>query len=254
MIRRDGPRYALVSQRGTSTGDFSALDFASALTGGQTLPAPPPLAPPPSESSWSLVETAPVTTPDDPQWGIYGTESSNPENNWLSSYVNPVNGILDLHSQGQEGGGLCLCWNQSVSLYGRWQIQARFVGPADHGFAILLWPDNDVWPQDGEIDIAEKSAPAKAETSSVVYGEPDAVQSTWTTSPALNVAQWHTYTVDWEPGVISIYIDGTLSQTVTAHVPDVPMHLALQAEPLIPDASDGSGDLYVSSVQVFAPR
>ena len=254
VIHPDGPQYALVTQRGTTTGDFSALGTAPALAGGQTLPTPPPLAPPPAESSWSLVETAPVTSPGAVQWGIYGTQSSNPENNWLSSYVNPVDGTLDLHSQGQEGGGLCLCWNQSVSLYGRWQIQARFVGPSDHGFAILLWPDNDVWPQDGEIDIAEKSAPAKAETSSVVYGEPDAVQSIWIAHPELTVAQWHTYTVDWEPGEISIYVDGTLSQTVTEHVPVVPMHLALQAEPLVPKASDGSGDLYVSSVQVFAPR
>jgi hypothetical protein len=239
------PGYALVDSSGSST-------VFEPAAGGSL--APPPLAGPTAEAGWTLAETADIASPSDWHWGDYsGQSSSNPENNFLSSNLSVSDGILDIHTQGQEGGGLCLCWGQPVSLYGRWQVQARFVGSSDHGFAILLWPNSEVWPQDGEIDISEISAPGKGETSSVVYGQPDNVQSIWIQNPDVDVNEWHTYTVDWEPGEILIYIDGNLSQTVTSHVPDLPMHLALQAQPDVPVASSASGDLYVSSVQVFYP-
>jgi beta-glucanase (GH16 family) len=131
-------------------------------------------------------------------------------------------------------------------------VTAKFVGSSDHGFDILLWPNSGIWPKDGEIDLAELPTGVTDVQSSAIYGTSTPHSIYVRTS--INPEAWHTYSVDWQPGKVTIYIDGKVTQTVTGSaVPSTAMHLAIQAGPNTAKASNTSGDLYVSSVKVFYP-
>src|ERR1700694_4664776 len=103
----------------------------------------------------------------------------------------------------------------------------RFRADAVPGYktAILLWPDSGVWPRDGEIDFPE------ANLNSTIWGfvhHQGGVSGNDQTGYRTRVMYdtgWHTATVIWLPGRVTLQLDGRTVGTNRTRIPNTPMHL-----------------------------
>lgn len=108
-----------------------------------------------------------------------------------------------------------------ATRYGRIEIRARV--PWGKGLWPALWmlPVHNAygaWAASGEIDLMEIVGEKPHEVlNSIHFGSTHPNRALITTVHALpggsTVADWHVYTVEWEPGVIRFYVDG--QQTCT---------------------------------------
>lgn len=112
-------------------------------------------------------------------------------------------------------------------LYGRVEMRARL--PRGRGVWPACWllPEDRSWPP--EIDVMELlgqeptalhmtnywGTVADHHLNSGLYDGPDFSQG------------WHTYALEWEPGLIRWYVDGSQEFISTEGVPDKPMYLIL---------------------------
>ncbi|WP_171058132.1 glycoside hydrolase family 16 protein [Modestobacter altitudinis] len=138
-------------------------------------------------------------------------------------------GSLVITARGDVSGGLA--WHaQPATTYGKWEFRARVEPGAGYAPAILLWPDSDVWPLDGEIDVMEIVAGDRMTNHTTVhYGADDQRDERIVSG---DFTQWHTYAVDWQPSGITVYLDGDeiFRTTDPDAIPDGPMHLAVQLD------------------------
>jgi beta-glucanase (GH16 family) len=108
-----------------------------------------------------------------------------------------------------------------AKLYGRVSIRAKV--PWGKGLWPALWmlPQDDKyggWAASGEIDLMEIVGEKPHEVlSSLHYGSTFPKRSMNTDVYPLpdgsTVADWHVYTVEWEPGAIRFYVDDILAAT-----------------------------------------
>jgi hypothetical protein len=85
-----------------------------------------------------------------------------------------------------------------------------------------FWTDGQSWPHNGEIDIAE----GLSSTLTSNYHS-DAGADNSNTVPGSWCGSWHTYGVDREPGVNTIYWDGTPIRTYASNDGGSPQYLIL---------------------------
>ncbi len=110
--------------------------------------------------------------------------------------------------------------NKRDFMYGK--VVARAKAPEGQGLwpAIWMMPTNESyygqWPKCGEIDIMEVLGnQTHIAYCTVHYGEPHAEQQGLKTLTSGSFADsFHEYSVEWEPGEMRFYIDGTLVLTV----------------------------------------
>jgi beta-glucanase (GH16 family) len=105
--------------------------------------------------------------------------------------------------------------------YGKFEFRAKV--PWGKGLWPALWmlPLDDVyggWAASGEIDVMEIVGEKPHEVlSSIHFGSTYPERSLITNVHALpsggSVADWHVYTVQWEPGEIRFYVDGVHTAT-----------------------------------------
>lgn len=207
------------------------------------------------DAAWRQVAVAPFGGPglDPNRWDLYNGLSANPTESRTASYVSVGHGVLDLHTDGQLGSGLCWCGARAESMYGRWEVRERMGAAAQHGEATLLWPANQDWPAAGEIDISEMNTTQRNLATATVHYS-DANRQLMGASVA-DFTQWHTFAVEWEPYGIRMWMDGKafFATSNPAAIPRTPMFLAIQAGPNTAGAAPVSADLQVDWVKVFAP-
>ena len=144
------------------------------------------------------------------------------------------------------GGGL---------LYGRYQIRIRSDMIPGYKLSLLLWPDSEKWPVDGEIDFPE------GDLTSLIHGY---VHLQYGISPTDQVGfgtsasyhQWHVATVTWLPDRVEFDLDGQQIGVVTARVPNTPMHLVIQAETVTtgpPPPDSAMGNVQIDWVTAYTP-
>jgi beta-glucanase (GH16 family) len=115
-------------------------------------------------------------------------------------------------------------------LYGRFEVRARL--PKGNG----IWPAHWLMPQDGstrpEIDIMELLGgyPSTVHMSNHwgTAEKPEDVTRSFT-GPNFST-DFHTFTLEWEPGQLRWLVDGILRVTTTDGVPTVPMYLILNTQ------------------------
>ena len=180
---------------------------------------------------------------DTANWVPYDESSSNGISHWIPGELSVGDGELRVDGQGKDPTGAnnysgALAWSlgEGNQTYGEWVVRARFDPGAGYGPAILLWPQSNDWPRDGEIDLVESVQPQRdTALASIHWGD---TPPGYRESGKLlgDFTKWHTYTVDWEPGYVSIAIDSTVvydTRNSTSHpvIPSTPMHLVIQQEP-----------------------
>lgn len=106
--------------------------------------------------------------------------------------------------------------------YGRFEVRAKV--PHGKGLWPAIWmlPVDDAyggWAASGEIDIMEIVGEKPHEVlNSIHFGSSGSdgralITHVHPLPKGGTVAQWHTYSVDWEPGEIRFYVDGVHTRT-----------------------------------------
>jgi beta-glucanase (GH16 family) len=109
--------------------------------------------------------------------------------------------------------------------YGRFDMRVALPAATQPGLqsALWLWPENDTyygaWPASGEIDLAEYYTERPGFIVPTLHYNANTAEKSGpkginTTQNAFchfdTPSQFHTYTLIWEPSLISVYYDGTL--------------------------------------------
>ncbi|WP_219412944.1 glycoside hydrolase family 16 protein [Pseudonocardia nigra] len=200
-------------------------------------PAPVPVAaaapleepPPPVDPQWRPVGGDEFNAPalDTAAWNLYdsvggfGTGYRKPE------AISQSDGTLKITAKGDVSGGM---GHEFGQLYGRWEFRARTDAGRGFGSAILLWPDSEQWPEDGELDIMEVPGENRDLAHFVVHwGAENHVHGTAVPG---DYTQWHTFAVEWLPDRITWYVDGAkqYENTDKVAIPTTPMHLTIQLD------------------------
>jgi hypothetical protein len=188
--------------------------------------------------------------PDSTKWDVY-SGPGHAGNGLRSPSQVAIDGtkmVMSGTANGTTGGMSAKFANQK---YGRWEIRAAASGDNEYHMVSILWPDSQNWPCDGEIDYAETTG-----SFSIVnfFHHYSCANSQTSSNKAIDVTQFHNYAVDWSPTGITGYVDGVkwFEDVTPAHQPPGSMHQTLQLD-WFPDATaDGTGQMLVDWVRVYA--
>jgi hypothetical protein len=149
----------------------------------------------------------------DNTWGLYdgpghaGNGTRDPER------ISITDGVLRL--QGTSGGsGAGMAHRVVKRRYGRWEARMRAystggtAGQKQWHPVLIVWPDSDNWPVDGEYDFIESDVGDTA-GANIHYPHPNLpVQQEQFTDSSKQMSDYHNYAIDWQPSGITGYIDG----------------------------------------------
>jgi beta-glucanase (GH16 family) len=141
-------------------------------------------------------------------------------------------------------------------LYGMYSVRMKSDPVPGYKTAFMLWPDSNVWPQDGEIDFPEGSLDGSPSAfmhhrGATSGSEQDAYRTD------IGYAAWHTYTIEWTPQHVEFLVDGKVigDSTDASDIPDTPMHWLLQAESDLNSpkpAASAQGHLEIAWVAIWS--
>ena len=167
-----------------------------------------------------------------PLWYLYrGVPKGDPSGRFDPQHVAVNHGELKIGTwrdprfgNGWVSGGAGL--SGLAVKYGAFFVRSRETVAGPDSVA-LLWPTNDQWPP--EIDINEAGESPTQELWFVHYNQP---QDQVIGHVSINVTHWHTWGVIWTPQLITFTVDGRVWGTVsaTSEIPIVPMELGLQSQ------------------------
>ena len=100
--------------------------------------------------------------------------------------------------------------------YGRWEVRIRTVQTGDGAVpyhpVLIVWPDSEDWPADGEYDFLENSSPGEQCAEAFLhYPHPDLpVQQEFAreTDCGAPLSEWHTVAFEWTPEHVRGFVDG----------------------------------------------
>ena len=178
--------------------------------------------------------------------------------------VSIANGVMNIHLHTEGGVHMVAAVVPTIPgaqgpggglLYGRFVIRIRADIVPGYKAAMVLWPDSEKWPRDGEIDFPESKLGRSIGGFVHHQGGATPIDQTEFTSSA-TLAQWHTAMVTWLPHQLTFELDGQIVGTTTSRVPDTPMHMILQVEtqtlkPAPPSAA--AGNVQIDWISVYTP-
>ena len=173
--------------------------------------------------------------------GVMNNTSTSPAN------VRVANGVLTLTLSSTSVGAL-VSTNPTGGANPGFQFtygyaEARILFPGSGSTCNdwpAFWTDGQSWPQDGEIDIAEGLGTLTSNYhSNAGANNSNTIAGSWCGS-------WHTYGVDREPGVNTIYWDGTPIRSYASNDGGSPQYLILNV------GSGEGADAPGTSVQINA--
>jgi hypothetical protein len=126
-----------------------------------------------------------------------------------------VGGVL--RQVGEANGDSGWLASKFGQQYGRWEarVRSQATGP-DNGRTyhplLILWPDSNRWPEDGEYDYLENGAPGEDCAEAFIHYPHDAdadVQQEFAQRCGVDLTQWHNVAIEWTPDHVKGFIDGT---------------------------------------------
>jgi len=125
-----------------------------------------------------------------------------------------VGGVL--RQTGEANGDSGWLASEFGQQYGRWEARVRSQATGeDNGRQyhplLILWPDSDQWPEDGEYDYLENGAPGEDCAEAFIHYPHDAdapVQQEHAEKCGVDLSQWHNIAVEWTPDHVKGFVDG----------------------------------------------
>lgn len=168
------------------------------------------------------------------QWATYDSVGGLGHGLRKPEAVTQNDGLLTITARPREGegvsGGVAHLGGQ---LYGRWEFRARTDKGRGFGSAILLWPDSEQWPADGELDMMEVPSENRDLAHAIIhYSKTGSDDNTYGDSHPGDYSQWHTFALEWLPDRITWYVDGVkrFETTDKVMIPTKPMHMTIQLD------------------------
>lgn len=175
------------------------------------------------------------------RWTRYkGRPGGDPMGWWEPSQVTVSGGSLVLTGQveakGRSGdatkrwvsGGVKLEHDLPPLRYGRADVRLR----AERGpwaLAVLLWPADNGWPP--EIDFVEDNGGDRGLVTATLHTGTAKNRRAVRATTAVDLTQWHTWSVAWSPGKVVYSVDGVPWATTTdPGVPSTGLRLVVQLQ------------------------
>lgn len=230
--------YTLAGSGGNAAGAGRVVAVSAVAGSGhvQTPPPPPDYVTAAQTFGWGTPIAGSEFTDgafltNDPDWAAW--DGVGYEGNGVQSpdQISVVNGILRIAGT-SDGATGALAYFGATQRYGRWESRIRVPVTDVYGLyhpVALLWPDTDVWPDDGEIDYFETSSEAGSANSFSLHhagsGSPNVMDVSCDNG-------WHCWAVQWTPTAITAYKDGVAYRkiTATAQFPPVAMWHSFQLD------------------------
>lgn len=213
---------------------------------------PPPSDPPVAEAAALFSWGAPIPAESDEfnYSGAPGEMWWNADNCWPGHDGNGrrcgKNTVVDgskLVMTGDANGDTGIIGQKDGRRYGRWEARVRTAGETTGNTyhpLLIVWPDSDRWPQDGEYDFFENDAPGLNSVTSFIHypHDPGPVQQIQRVKEGVDTTQWHNIAIEWTPDHVKGFIDGVEwfnhsggSNATRKNIQDMPSgHLTIQLD------------------------
>jgi hypothetical protein len=174
--------------------------------------------------------------PDPAKWGLYDGPGHGGNGRRSPSAFSVHDGMMTIHGENKVSGGTAFTHRRGDRRYrveARCRVYNTGGGSDRYHPVLILWPDNDVWPEGAEYDFMEcdegtgqfglyMHLPNHQPYRQDYYGE------------ALDLQNWHNYACEWDgPGrTLKAWIDGRLVYSATGRVAEAPgpMHFTFQLD------------------------
>ena len=163
-------------------------------------------------------------------WTLYnGVPGCCPQSLWAPSHVVSKAGALRIQTyKDPQYGGRWVSGGTSMArlvsqTYGRWVVRFRMNRGKGVGMDVALRPNGGGTVVDWIEESSDKGAARRIETATLHYGSTRVHARV-----SADFTKWHTMTLAWVPGQITVRLDGRLWANYKSHIPSSPMHLAMQ--------------------------
>lgn len=159
--------------------------------------------------------------PDPVKWGVYGANGDEGGDEcWVGHIGNGRRCVANAHVAngylritGESNGDSTGLAHQFGQRYGRWEVRARWfeTGGAGHAWhpVLIIWPDSDDWPKDGEYDFVEADVGDTELGGFMHYPHPNLpVEQVQVSGPTMDFSEFHNYGFEWTSQHLKGYVDG----------------------------------------------
>lgn len=186
--------------------------------------------------------------PDASKWGLYDGAGHNGNGKRTPAAFSVANGVVTNHGDANNNTGGMAAKVSSGTTY---RVEARMRvynagggSGAQYHPVLIMWPNNDSWPQGGEDDFAEFNVGETTVQSFIHHPNQGSGSAQSQASIKLDPTQWHNYAMERTSTTIKGYVDGvqwfsyTTGQT-NGPVPG-PMHFCFQLDSFAQGSHQGA--------------
>lgn len=168
------------------------------------------------------------------KWSLYNGAGHNGNGRRVPSAFTVKNGVLTCTgTKSGDTGGMAFSRNQK---YGRYEVRMKTgsinpnAGGDKYHPVLILWPQDDRWPQGAEYDFFETDCDS-GEAGCFMHYPSDRVEQLHYTKK-LDIENWHNYAIEWTNTALTGYIDGVQWWKITESRMQAPgpMHLTIQLD------------------------